>query len=218
MEWTHIVTVDFPVEDIYYDTLSCSFLEDWEGSGDQERRVHYKNGYKRGLKGKWMPFNKAVFSKVSEARCKLFEDKFNSGVLDDTFYLHSGGESMPTNDVVSGCTFTRQMPDKPNVLPICVYLSSVTQDEVEWEIPAGSVPQFQYIVYVDKLIYKQEINSETRNCRFDSPPKDMVELLIEDIYGHAVRSKFKVNNPPSCDPETRKRLEVYLPSTERLQV
>jgi hypothetical protein len=104
------------------------------------------------------------------------------------------------------------MPQKPDVLPICVKLSSISNEEVSWDIPTGSVPQFQYIVYIDRMIYKQEINSEARTCKFNTPPTELVELLIEDIYGHAVRSRFKVSNPPDCDPETRKRLEVYVPT------
>lgn len=210
LKWTHLISLEFPVPDTYFETLSCSFLEDWEGTGDQERRVHYKNGYKHGINGKWQPFNKAIFSMVSEMRCKLFENNYNSGVLDDTFYLHSGGQAMPTESAFDGAMLTRDMPEKPDVLPICVFLSSVTSEEVTWEIPTGSVPQFQFIVYVDRLIYKQEVNSETRTCKFDTPPNELVELLIEDIYGHAVRTKFKIDNPPDCDPETRTRLELYV--------
>ncbi|XP_045210299.2 uncharacterized protein LOC123561763 [Mercenaria mercenaria] len=212
LEWTHIVSLEFPVTATFFETMSCSFLEYWVGTGDQKRCVHYKNGYKHGLNGKWMPFNKAVFSMVGEMRCKLFENNYDSGVLHDAFYLHSGGQTMQSASAVNGGMLTREMPAKPDVLPICVYLSSVTSEEVSWEISSGSVPQFQYIVYIDKLIYKHEVNSEARTCKFDTPPTELVELLIEDIYGHAVRSKFKITNPPDCDQETRTRLEVYVPT------
>lgn len=211
LEWLHMVTLDYPVADTYFETLSCSFLEDWKGSGDQERRVHYKNGYKHSLNGKWLPFNKAVFSVVNELQSKMYENNYDSGILDDTYYLQSGGKTIPTETAVSGTMLKTEMPEKPAVLPICVYLSSVTPEEVAWEIASGSVPQFQYIVYIDKQIYKQEIDSEMRSCTFESPPRELVELLIEDIYGHAVRSKFKISAPPSCDPKKRTRLEVYVP-------
>ncbi|XP_060590016.1 uncharacterized protein LOC132745195 [Ruditapes philippinarum] len=187
LEWTHLVSLEFPVPGTYFEKVTSSFLEDWVGSGDQERRVHYQNGYKHGLNGKWLPFDKAVFRMVKETRCKLFENNYDSGVLDDTFYLHSGGQSMPTGGAVNGGMLKRKMPQKPDVLPICVKLSSISNEEVSWDIPTGSVPQFQYIVYIGGKRYKQEINSEARTCKFNTPPTELVELVIEDIYGHKVK-------------------------------
>lgn len=211
MNWTHIVTIDYPLEDIFFETLSCSFLEDWEGSGENVRRVHFKNGYKRGLTGAWMPFNQAALSVVKELASKKYEDNINCGVLDDTFFLQAGGETYKEDKVDTGMTLESRMPSKPDVIPICCYITSVTDEEITWEIPSGSVPQFQYIVYVDKVIYKQEINSQTRLCRFRSPPQDIVELLVEDIYGKAVRSQFKVQEEEVRE-KFRRRCDIYVPT------
>ena len=211
LEWTHVVTIDYPMTDIYYETLTCSFLEDWEGSGENLRRVHFKNGYKRGLTGNWVPFNGATFSIVKELASKTYEDNINSGVLDDTFFLQSGGETFAVGDVENGTSFESTMPSKPDVNAICCYITSVTDEEITWEIPSGSVPQFQYIVYVDRMIMKQEINSQMRICRFKTPPREIVELLVEDVYGKTVRSAFVIKIEKVRSP-LRRRCDVYVPN------
>lgn len=211
LEWTHVATIDYPLPDIYFETLTCSFLEDWEGSGENLRRVHYKNGYKRGLTGKWMPFSQASFSVVKEWSSKTYEDNINCGNLDDTFFLQSGGETFMMEDVENGMTMSRSMPSRPDIIPICCYITSVTDEEITWEIPSGSVPQFQYIVYVDREIIKQEINSQTRICRFRSRPKEVVELLVEDVYGKSVRSEFIIHKEEKRE-KLKRRCDVYVPT------
>ncbi|KAH3730826.1 hypothetical protein DPMN_056824 [Dreissena polymorpha] len=215
-DWTHIVTLDYPVGDVFFETLSCSFLEDWEGCGEYERRVHFQNGYKHTLNGGWMPFSAAAFSVVREIASKVYEDKYDCGVLDGTFYLQSGGDTMQTASAIDGGTLERRMPSKPDIVPMCCYLTSVTDTEVTWEIPSGGVPQFQYIVYVDRLIFKQEVDSEARICRFSKPPKELVELLVEDIYGRSVRSKFQVMVEEKRT-KLRTKMDLYVPSQTNLR-
>ncbi|XP_052806070.1 uncharacterized protein LOC128235297 isoform X1 [Mya arenaria] len=214
-EWTHLVTLDYPVPDVCFDTLSCSFLEDWEGGGDEVRRVHFQNGFKHNLTGGWMPFTAAAFSVVREASSRAYENNFDTGVLDGTFYLQSGGDTIPTTTAVDGGTIRREMTPKPDMLPICCYLTSVTDTEITWEIPEGSIPQFQYIIYIDRSIYKQEVNSEHRLCMFKAPPTEVVELLVEDIYGRSVRSKFRVREEKKRT-KLRTRMDVYMPSSTLL--
>jgi len=216
-EWTHMVTLDYPVPDVHFETLSCSFLEDWEGNGEHVRRVHYQNGYKHNLSGGWMPFSAAAFNVVREASSRVYENAYDTGVLDDTFYLQAGGDTVPTEKALEqGGTLKRRMAAKPDILPICVYLTSVTDTEVTWEIPSGSIPQFQYIVFVDRVIHKQCVNSEHRLCTFRSPPKERVELLVEDIYGRSVRSKFVLKEQEQRT-KLRHKMDVYMPSATNLR-
>ncbi|XP_052771919.1 uncharacterized protein LOC128211301 [Mya arenaria] len=211
LEWTHFVTLDYPMPNVCFDTTSCSFLEDWHGNGNEVRRVHFQNGYKRNLNGGWMPFNEAGFSMVREASSRTFENNFDTGVLDGMFFLQSGGSTKPSKTAVDSGTICRKITAKPDMRPICCSLTSVTDTEITWEIPDGSIPQFQYIIYIDGVIYKQEVHSEHRLCKFKAPPTDEVELIVEDIYGHCVRSKFRVREEKQRT-KLRTRMDVYMPN------
>ena len=60
--WTHLVTMDFPVAGVKFNTTTGSFLEDWSSSGSNMRKVYQKDGYKRKLNGDWAPFDDMHFS------------------------------------------------------------------------------------------------------------------------------------------------------------
>ena len=190
--WTHFVTLDFPLPDIYFDSWTCSFLEDWQGTGHNERRVHFKNGYKRSKEGKWIPFNKGSFNVVREATSQKYEENFDCGTFEGTYYLQSGGLTIHSDSLCEGSEFCCKMDPQPDSLPVRCYLTAVKNMFILWDVPIGNVPQFRYTVKVDGAEVKSEINSETRACQLDKKPESLVELIVEDIYGKMSNIKFDV--------------------------
>ena len=186
------MTLDFPLPEIYFDSWTCSFLEDWQGTGQCERRVHFKNGYKRSKEGKWVPFDKGAFNVVREESSQKYEENFDCGVFEGTYYLQSGGMTIHADTLCEGKEFTCKMKHQPDSPPIKCYLTAVKNMFILWDVPIGNVPQFKYTVKVDGHELMSEVNSQTRACQLDKKPEKMVELIVEDIYGRSTHIKFDV--------------------------
>ncbi|XP_041347100.1 uncharacterized protein LOC121366933 [Gigantopelta aegis] len=59
--WAHLVTMDYPASADFY-TQTGSFIEDWAGSGQHQREVHFRHGFKRRTDQTWIPFTTTNFS------------------------------------------------------------------------------------------------------------------------------------------------------------
>lgn len=200
--WTHFVTLDFPLPDIYFDSWTCSFLEDWQGTGNNERRVHFKNGYKRSKDGKWVAFDKGAFNVVREESSQKYEENFDCGMFEDTYFLQSGGVTIHNDDLCEGTEFGCKMVPQPDAPPIRCYLTAVKNMFILWDVPIGNVPQFKYTVKVDGTEVKSEVNSETRACQLENKPEETVELIVEDIYGRTAQIKFDIKGDKEiCDDD-----------------
>ena len=151
-----------------------------------------RNGFKRKLNGQWVPFDKAVLGMVKEVASRRYRGNFDAGTFDEMFFLQSGGETIPDETVNEGSCFYSVSDDKPTEVPISCVLTTVTGMEMVWEVSEGSVPQFRYAIKVDGELFKQEINSEMRVCKFESPPQKLVEIYVEDILGRTANAKFVV--------------------------
>ncbi|XP_046558848.1 uncharacterized protein LOC124267904 [Haliotis rubra] len=79
-KWEHVVTMDFPVPDIWFQTNTKSFIEDWSGNGEKYRRVHFQNGYKRRDDKSWHPFANAKFHVHQEKACEMYNDNYDGDV------------------------------------------------------------------------------------------------------------------------------------------
>ncbi|KAH3701437.1 uncharacterized protein LOC127860654 isoform X2 [Dreissena polymorpha] len=108
--WTHMVTLDYPVKNVYFQNATACFLEDWEGSGENERRVNFRNGFKHTLNGDWVPFSRADFRVVRELSSKKYEDNYNCGVEDRTFFMQSGGNTVKSASADDRCKLQWTMP------------------------------------------------------------------------------------------------------------
>ncbi|XP_052254851.1 uncharacterized protein LOC127860654 isoform X3 [Dreissena polymorpha] len=97
------------IKPVYENATAC-FLEDWEGSGENERRVNFRNGFKHTLNGDWVPFSRADFRVVRELSSKKYEDNYNCGVEDRTFFMQSGGNTVKSASADDRCKLQWTMP------------------------------------------------------------------------------------------------------------
>ena len=179
--------------------------------------MHFKNGYKRQIDETWIPFDKAVFGIVREFSSRQYADNYDSGSFDETFYLQAGGKTRPSQNFTQETILQKPMLPEPDTLPVSCYLNSVTEKEIIWEIPSGSVPQFQYIIKIDGEFYKQGFNSEVRMCRIDCGIDESIELLIEDLYGKISRIKYLVREGREVELRMTKSAKLLLAQKSLLE-
>ena len=129
---------------------------------------------------------------MKEQSSQKFEENFDCGVFEDSFYLQSGGMTIHPDTLCEGKEFSCEMNAQPESPAIRCYLTAVKNMFILWDVPIGNVPQFKYTVKVDGKQQISEISSETRACQLDKKPEEMVELIVEDIYGRTSRVKFDI--------------------------
>lgn len=92
--WKHIVTMDFPMPNIYFNGNPYSFIEDWWGAGENMRKVDYRYCWVRNADDQvWKHLNTAGFSANDEARNGIYNDSFNAGTEDGGFFMQIGGNT-----------------------------------------------------------------------------------------------------------------------------
>jgi len=101
---------------VHFQPQPCSFLEDYLGTDERARRVHFRNGYKHNLSGGWTPLASGTFNVLREAPSRVYENAYDTGVLDDTsFYLQSGGKTVPSEKALEkGAVLERSMAAEPD--------------------------------------------------------------------------------------------------------
>jgi hypothetical protein len=115
-EWTHLATYrshdgGHGLRGLY------SFIEDFRRdtkSAQEVRRATFGNGWIHASDGKWAPIIRAQFT-ASGATWEA-KDSIDAGVVDDHFYLQTGGEtkmSMKLKDAIERQPNKRPPPEVP---------------------------------------------------------------------------------------------------------
>ena len=152
-KWYHLVTMDFPVSNVHFDTRTGSFIEDWYGNGWNERRVHFRQGWKRSLNtGDWIPYNSAYFDRVDpDPGAANYLNNFDGNIENDYFFMQSGGNTYPSigDEVVLNLKYQNTQPEIDTCIVDSVWLvyNSLTKLlNVEWKVDSTKSPQFSYLV------------------------------------------------------------------------
>ncbi|XP_046558853.1 uncharacterized protein LOC124267911 [Haliotis rubra] len=184
-KWFHLVTMDFPVPEIYFETPTVCFIEDWIGNGDKYRRVNFKNGYKRTTEGSWLPFQKATFNVLQEDACRLYNDNYDGGIDGTSFFMQTGKGTTPSPILATDRRFRCQdaANSEPSNDPICFTIKEVTSKKVTWSVPESSTPQFAYRVIVDGLDVACEVDPDKRSCSINATCRSEVKVVLQDIIG-----------------------------------
>jgi hypothetical protein len=175
--WTHHVTMDFPVASVQFNnSRTNSFLEDWCSSPQNYRKGLYKNGYKRAS-GQWIPWNTASYSGNGSSPG---DAKANAGVENGAFFMEFGGTT--SKKVSEGQKLTIPLSAAP-VLTIGQLISTAVNYKpdslkVSWVTDKTKSPQFSYTI---KLI------NSTGN----------VVMTKTDRVPHLRTLTFSVKNVPS---------------------
>jgi hypothetical protein len=195
-KWCHLVTMEFPVDHVYFSNNTACFLEDWMGSGENVRSLRYKDGFKRGVDGNWIPFDKATFNIVREESSKNYESNFDAGITTECYYLQAGAMTCPSEHLGAGKILHHQsMPTEPSKKPIYFQVEhDWSRQEVTWHVPESSVPHFRYKVLIDDVVIASGIDSEMRICKLQNPPKVSVEVELEDIFGRVTSNRIEVGH------------------------
>lgn len=196
-KWTHLVTMDYPVADVYFTGGTASFLEDWTASGQNVRRFEMKDGFKRTKDGVWHPFIKHRFSVNSgdaTGRSANYKLAYDAGYTsNNAIYYQTGGNTR--NTCSKNCYLTQNPGPQPSNPTITFLFVKANAQNIEWFVPPSSTPQFKFTINVNGAQYVSSIEAERRSYLIPVLKNlDVVELVLEDILGRTASQKKVVIN------------------------
>ena len=181
-KWYHLVTMDYPVEGIKFNSNTGSFLEDWLGNGSNKREFHTKNGWKRkSSNSSWNPFNISRFTRVKpDNGAANYIENYDGGVIDDYYFMKSGGNntSPVTNSSPSNLALTNNS-EKPDFEPpeVLSFEKDLEDDNLKlnWQVSESKLPQFSYHIEIydnsdytgSPVLQINKIKPETRDEEID---------------------------------------------------
>jgi hypothetical protein len=153
-EWYHLVTMDYPVPDVRYNSNTGSFIEDWLGNGSNAREIHHKEGWKRKTSDlSWNAFTSSYFDRVSpDTGAVNYIDNYDGGVASDYYFMKSGGASSPITST-SGTTLSLSNSNAEHGFPLgeIAEMNKTVSDNIltiDWSINVSKSPQFSYHVEI----------------------------------------------------------------------
>ncbi|KAK7100558.1 uncharacterized protein [Littorina saxatilis] len=190
--WTHLITMEYPVPQVYFTGGVVSFLEDWGFTSQNYRCVHYKGGFKCRLDKTWMPFDIAKF------QVNMYD--VNNGTATTNFKAHckSSKEGIciaagadVKGDTGTCCTFNNQACD-PHPKKQSIKLKSIEFVEklLTWAVDKGSPPQFGFKVMAGEKgvctgIGESVTGVQLEMCVLQEMREEGVLVLkVEDILGN----------------------------------
>ena len=200
--WYHLVTMNYPVSNLKFNTKTSSFIEDWLGNGYEARTIHHQNGWKRKTADdSWIPFGETYFDRVfPDPPAENYIENYDGGVIDDAyFFMTSGGITNPVtneDDVTLYLTYNTSNPDFDS--GNFNNLSAVVDNDIlliDWDVVASKAPQFSYHLYIydnaalsgDPLISKDSIKPHLTSDSIDisalpDNQEYFVQFYITDIF------------------------------------
>jgi len=196
--WIHHAVLAFPATGLRFATGTSSFLEDWAGTGQNERRSEYSDGWKRSTSsaGGWVPYSSAVFSEGGSGQ---YTNAYDAGVQSGAYYMQTGGSTVPTlsDDSTLQIDFPKNSPSFPVGQIDSVtssYDQSANQISVSWTTEPTKSPQFSYKVDVftnpgltgSPILTNSDVVPQIRSIVLNSPTPDTsayyVRVSITDIF------------------------------------
>ncbi|WP_300359186.1 discoidin domain-containing protein [uncultured Pseudoalteromonas sp.] len=204
-EWSHLVTMDYPVADVRFETTTGSFVEDWWYSGENARTVRLKNGHKKLENGSWIGFDSANFSVVQHQPKRNYDNNYDASANLSYFTMTTGGTTSPTlsisnqtcrdayGNLTAFCGRNSLFPltrnnvaDTPNQPNIEFTITDATTRSVSWQVPQTSTPQFSYSVMINNVLVASASQPEKRQVDIIASENDNVIITLEDIFGRTV--------------------------------
>ena len=215
--WHHLVTMDFPVANVRFNSSTGSFIEDWLGNGWNTREVHHKEGWKRRTSdNSWYAFTSAKFERVKpDAGAINYIDNYDGGINTDHYFMQSGGIIIPETNSSGATVYLDNSATDPGLETGQIFElnSSVTNDttlSLSWVIDLSRAPQFSYHVKIfdnqsfagDPVIeasqntpHLRDIDINLNGLRGDTVY--YLQFYIEDIFDNksAVKTDSFRTNP-----------------------
>lgn len=208
-KWTHLVTMDYPVAKVRFNSNTGTFIEDWLGTGNHSRSALFSNGYKRSLDGSWEAFTQATFEVVHDEGHEEYHDNYNATSTQDYYRMTTGGDAAPKDDEVDNNAENHKkisrlyIPRTPLNEATEVSISSVTNSSLTWVVPAGATPQLKQTVLVNGTQVASKFDSSATTITFDVVNNDdVIELQIENILGKVTYYTATVNDGVMANDDT----------------
>lgn len=203
-QWYHLITMDYPMPNVRFNSRTGSFIEDWLGNGANARAVKHKYGWKRNSSLSWIPFSQAKFNRsIPDDGAANYIDNYDGGTGTDYYFMKAGGTTTPITNT-SGATLNLNSntasPDLyfPKGEVSDLSLVNLGNDlNFIWSINISKMPQFSYHIEVYNnpqftgapLIQKSENIPHKRNYTLDvsSLPDNSnyyIKFYITDIFGN----------------------------------
>lgn len=172
--WNHLVTMNYPVNNLKFNTETISFIEDWGGNGSNARTIQYKDGWKRKYIDKsWISFDKSYFDRVfPDAGAVNYIKNYDGGVIKDEYYfMTSGGNTIPLNNEAGVLVYLPNNKSEPEFQAGELKYLRLSIDGnnllINWDIITSKLPQFSYHIRI-----------------YDNAEKLGSPLIIENIKPH----------------------------------
>lgn len=153
-EWYHLVTMDYPVPNVRYNSKTGSFIEDWLGNGSEVRETHHQQGWKRKTSDlSWNAFTSSYFDRVSpDPGAVNYIENYDGGVSTEYYFMKSGGSTSPVSNT-SGTTLFLSNSNSDHGFPlgeIAVMNKTVSLNllTLNWDINVSKSPQFSYHIEI----------------------------------------------------------------------
>jgi len=192
-KWTHLVTMDYPVANVRFNSSTGTFIEDWLGSGSNARSAYFSNGHKRFTDGSWTGFSQANFRVVQESATQDYNDNFDATATSGYYTMSSGGNIIPSVD--TSATLYRNSTPSSSVKPTIDFaVDAASTTAVSWSVPDSSTPQFKYTIKINGSTVTADEAPEARCILISAEVSDVVEVSLEDILGKTSSESFIVNS------------------------
>ena len=207
-KWTHLVTMDVAAKEAFFQGGTDAFIEDWLETGQRQRTVNYRGGWKRKVDGGWYPFGSGRYSVNSwdlekGKRSFNFRTNWNGGSARDAagefYFMTAGGrKTVPTTANPSRHEIKRRA-GKPGFAPIKIRSARLSvraggKLTVRWENNPATLPQFSFAVTLSDTpaidggfpIKVEKIQPHVREAEFSLPAdidlkRVVVHLQCRDI-------------------------------------
>lgn len=196
--WSHLVTMDFPVNNIKFNTGTNSFLEDWMSTGQNMRKVYHKDAYKRKTDKSWYPFNSSYFSIntfdiIAGNRSYNYKDNYDAGVEDGYYFMKSGDTTKPSFSG-TGINLTNNFLPTPQMRSIKFGFTEVSDTIIAWTVPQSSTPQFKIKVVMSGITVIDTVAPNLREFNISGQSGNLILFSIEDLFGNTVQKTIYKNN------------------------
>jgi hypothetical protein len=182
--WYHLVTMDYPVSNIRFNSPTGSFIEDWLGNGWNTREVHHQDGWKRKTSDlSWNALKSSLFERVSpDAGANNYINNYDGGTNSDYYFMRSGGTTTPTTNTSGTMLSLANINSEPgyDVANVSSINKTVSIDNLllNWTLDPSKSPQFSYKINI-----------------YDNPALSGVPLIeINEIIPHQRDSNIDISS------------------------
>lgn len=196
LRWYHVVSLGYPVDDVWFYGCTGAFLEDFGQSAEEERRMHSRGGWKRSTQLAWVPYDSVRFGSAGT------HGAHNGGEEDDYCFMEAGGTIEPEISDGTWLHLPNHPPipelGTPGIDNVTAFLDAEVESvQVTWYLSELSSPQYEYRVSVVKnadrpaLVQQRysDTSPSTRSIKFSSAEIDTatttIGVSIVDIFGNS---------------------------------